>query len=305
MGLYLVLMFVLKQLSIAVCLKELKIFVPEAVIMGNAATLSCQYDLDNASLYSVRWYFESEEFYRFVPKEAPPARTFPVSGINVDLTHSDATSVTLRGVTRDLTGQFQCEVSEDAPLFHTDIRTAVMQVIELPNEEPRMIVEKKTLLANDNLKATCTVGTSFPAANITWYINNKKVNKLPFQRIQYRSFEGTPTYSALELFPHCPILQEIYQNPAPFTNVVTVSCEITIFHIYHKNLQQRILLADMSSTVSPNILGWDGTKGKKNGDPDNSALTGASGYSIKNGKPILFMIISSISFLLYNLLFSI
>lgn len=73
--------------------------------MGNAATLSCQYDLDNvsayqvmqwdckfhgafflqASLYSVRWYFESEEFYRFVPKEAPPARTFPVSGINVDV----------------------------------------------------------------------------------------------------------------------------------------------------------------------------------------------------------------------------
>lgn len=88
----------------AVCLKELKIFVPEAVIMGNAATLTCQYDLDNvrhfncecesevwcfpllqASLYSVRWYFETEEFYRFVPKEAPPARTFPVSGINVDV----------------------------------------------------------------------------------------------------------------------------------------------------------------------------------------------------------------------------
>lgn len=28
------------------CLKDLKIFVPEAVIMGNAATLSCQYDLE-------------------------------------------------------------------------------------------------------------------------------------------------------------------------------------------------------------------------------------------------------------------
>lgn len=96
------------------------------------------------------------------------------------MAHSDATSVTLRGVTRDLTGQFQCEVSEDAPLFHTDIRTAVMQVIELPNEDPRMIIEKKTLFATDNLKATCQVGTSFPAANITWYINNKKVIKLIF-----------------------------------------------------------------------------------------------------------------------------
>ena len=38
-----------------------------------------------ATLYSVRWYFEGEEFYRFVPKESPPARTFPVSGITVDV----------------------------------------------------------------------------------------------------------------------------------------------------------------------------------------------------------------------------
>lgn len=194
-----------------------------------------------------------------------------------------------------------------------------MQVIELPNEEPRILLEKKTLLANDNLKATCTVGTSFPAANITWYINNKKVivyvdhhiknylkyffskkvNKLPFQRIQYRAFEGTPTYSALELFPHCPLLQEIYQNPAPFTNIVTVSCEITIFHIYHKNLQQRIVLVDMTSTVSPNMLGWDGTRGnKKNGDPDNSALTGASSNFYKNRNLILLLAISLNSYLL-------
>lgn len=28
------------------CLKDLKIFVPDAVIMGNAVTLSCQYDLE-------------------------------------------------------------------------------------------------------------------------------------------------------------------------------------------------------------------------------------------------------------------
>ncbi len=92
------------------------------------------------------------------------------------ITHSDATTVTLRSVTRDLTGQFQCEVSEDAPLFHTDIRASRMQVVELPNEEPRLNVEKKSISSNDNLRATCTVGTSFPAANMTWYINGKKVS---------------------------------------------------------------------------------------------------------------------------------
>lgn len=48
-GLTFLIYFSLFSLSV-VCLKELKIFVPEAVIMGNAATLSCQYDLDNVRL---------------------------------------------------------------------------------------------------------------------------------------------------------------------------------------------------------------------------------------------------------------
>lgn len=38
----------------ALCLKELKIFVPEAVIMGNAATLTCQYDLDNVRRTTIK-----------------------------------------------------------------------------------------------------------------------------------------------------------------------------------------------------------------------------------------------------------
>lgn len=40
-------------LTVAVCsLKDLKIFVPEAVIMGNAATLSCQFELEKVSQLS-------------------------------------------------------------------------------------------------------------------------------------------------------------------------------------------------------------------------------------------------------------
>lgn len=41
--------------------------------------------LSQAVLYSVRWYFEGEEFYRYVPKESPPARVFTVAGISVDV----------------------------------------------------------------------------------------------------------------------------------------------------------------------------------------------------------------------------
>ena len=84
--------------------------------------------------------------------------------------------MTLRSVTRDLSGNYQCEVSEDAPLFHTDIRSAHLQVIELPKDEPMLQIDKKMISSGDQFKAVCTVGTSYPAANITWYINGRRVS---------------------------------------------------------------------------------------------------------------------------------
>lgn len=77
-----------------------------------------------------------------------------------------------------------------------------------------------------------------------------------------------------------------------------MSCEITIFHIYHKNLQQRIVLVDMTSTVSPNMLGWDGRR--KNGDPDNSALHSASNKKnlmIENILVMSFLVSSTVNYL--------
>ncbi|XP_023165598.1 uncharacterized protein LOC111595891 [Drosophila hydei] len=258
-------------------LKDLKIFVPEAVIMGNAATLSCQYDLEKAALYSVRWYFGQEEFYRYVPREATPTFVFPVAGINVDLTNSDATSVTLKGVTRDLTGSYQCEVSEDAPLFHTEIRTAHMQVIELPKDDPAMQVDKKMIGVNDNFKAVCTVGPSYPPANITWYINGRKVYKTPLQRITQDAFEGSTTYSSLEIYPHSQVLQGFFQAMPKYQTSILLLCEVSILHVFHKNVQLRIGLSMAPpTTISPNLLGLEGSKRYVNGDPDNSALTGAA-----------------------------
>lgn len=86
--------------------------------------------------------------------------------------------MTLRGVTRELSGLYRCEVSEDAPYFHTDIRAAYMQVVELPTEDPHMQIDKKVITAADQFKAACTVGPSFPPANITWFLNGRKVSIL-------------------------------------------------------------------------------------------------------------------------------
>lgn len=66
-------------------LTDMNLIVPRAVRAGHSVTLGCQYDLGNASLYSVKWYRNNDEFYRFVPKEEPPFRVFPIQGIRVDV----------------------------------------------------------------------------------------------------------------------------------------------------------------------------------------------------------------------------
>uniref|UniRef100_A0A182TVU0 Ig-like domain-containing protein n=1 Tax=Anopheles melas TaxID=34690 RepID=A0A182TVU0_9DIPT len=222
-----------------------------------------------------------------------------LSRARMEGTQSDATSVTLRGVTRDLTGQFQCEVSEDAPLFHTDIRQARMQVVELPKEDPMMQLDKTHITTLDNFRAVCTVGTSFPAANITWYINTKRIHRSPYQRITYRSYEGTPTFSSLEMLPHSQVLQDIYQSMPPFHTSLTVMCEISILHIYTKSAQQRILVSDLVTTISPNLLGLDGSNNrrKNNGDPDNSPLTGGGGPTRRQPRSVLYVLAVGVALL--------
>lgn len=66
-------------------LKDLNVKVPEAVAVGDTVTLSCEYDLENAALYAVRWYFDAEEFYRYVATESPPGRGFQTNELDIDV----------------------------------------------------------------------------------------------------------------------------------------------------------------------------------------------------------------------------
>lgn len=63
----------------------MRLNVPRAVRAGHSVTLGCEYDLEDAPLYSVKWYRDNGEFYRYVPKEEPPTRVFPLPGLHVDV----------------------------------------------------------------------------------------------------------------------------------------------------------------------------------------------------------------------------
>lgn len=52
---------------------------------GETVTLACEYDLEQVALYTIKWYRNEVEFYRFVPKESPPSKAFSMPHINVDV----------------------------------------------------------------------------------------------------------------------------------------------------------------------------------------------------------------------------
>lgn len=58
---------------------------PPTVRRFEHATLRCFYDLQNAPLYSVKFYRGLREFYRFSPTEVPNKKIFAFPGINVDV----------------------------------------------------------------------------------------------------------------------------------------------------------------------------------------------------------------------------
>ncbi|KAK0077073.1 hypothetical protein PV325_004500 [Microctonus aethiopoides] len=65
-------------------LKNLKINVPSMVRSGDAVSLSCLYDLEGL-LYTIKWYINEKEFYRYVPKADPRQNSYPEYGMKIDM----------------------------------------------------------------------------------------------------------------------------------------------------------------------------------------------------------------------------
>lgn len=66
-------------------LRDVHIRVPQYVRNGDDALLMCNYNLENDTLYSIKWYRGRREFFRYLPKENPAIKLFPVSGISVEV----------------------------------------------------------------------------------------------------------------------------------------------------------------------------------------------------------------------------
>ena len=66
-------------------IRLLNVEIPPHAIRGQNARLTCKYDLEGDNLYSIKWYRNGHEFYRYIPSDHPQTTIFNGNGINVDV----------------------------------------------------------------------------------------------------------------------------------------------------------------------------------------------------------------------------
>lgn len=107
---------------------ELRI-TPRVVQRGKNVTMACLYELHNYGVYSVKWYKGTQEFYRYSPLGNPTTEVLPVNGIKVDRLSSNDTHVVLLRLTPNLSGNYSCEVIQNAPTYPHYTATARLDVV--------------------------------------------------------------------------------------------------------------------------------------------------------------------------------
>lgn len=61
------------------------VLIPTMAIVGDSVWLNCSYDLEDNQLYSIKWYKDQEEIYRFLPTADTPKTKYEASGLNLQV----------------------------------------------------------------------------------------------------------------------------------------------------------------------------------------------------------------------------
>ncbi|XP_074098381.1 uncharacterized protein LOC141527037 [Cotesia typhae] len=201
MDLVLLLLLLLLRREV-IALRLLSVNVPPYKFKDETAHLICRYDLETEKLYSVLWYKDNEEFYKYVNTDKSQ-HIYQVDGIKVDHRNSDGQRVILQRVNLDTTGMYKCEVSAEAPHFASTNGEAYMEVVVMPSNTPKITGKEAFYASGDILSLNCTSEKSYPPAKITWYINNVEVEADSTRTIIHRDrLVTTISTLRLELGPH-------------------------------------------------------------------------------------------------------
>ncbi|XP_055905701.1 uncharacterized protein LOC129941159 isoform X2 [Eupeodes corollae] len=215
-------------------LKDVSVTIPQAVRRGGNALFICNYDMENDTLYSVKWYKGRREFYRYTPKENPAMKTFPSAGINVERNLSNQSHVVLLAVPLSISGKFTCEISVEAPSFLTAMMSGEMEVVELPEQRPIVTGIHSRYRLGDLVDGNCSIKFSKPAANLTWTINGVVV---PPHHIKMHQIEKYPEDNLESVFSEIGFMVTTQHF---IKGQMKLKCTASLFNIYHEEVEKLI-----------------------------------------------------------------
>ena len=68
-------------------IRLMSVSIPPHAIRGQDVKLECLYDMEGDKLYSIKWYRNGHEFYRYIPTDRPSTAIFDGNGIKVDVSN--------------------------------------------------------------------------------------------------------------------------------------------------------------------------------------------------------------------------
>ncbi|KAK4317022.1 hypothetical protein Pmani_011834 [Petrolisthes manimaculis] len=178
------LLFVLYTLTLetthTAALRITRIQVPEILKVGDSSWLECDFDevVGGGKVYALKWYLGLHEFYRWMPAESPTVKAFPPRDqlLVVDEAASHRGRVRIKNVRLGATGVFRCEVSEEAPAFHTEAAVANLTVFDPPDTKPRITGLRTAYQLGEEVEINCSSPRSHPPATLTFFINNEEAS---------------------------------------------------------------------------------------------------------------------------------
>ncbi|XP_011313330.1 uncharacterized protein [Fopius arisanus] len=270
--------------------KNGQIIIPPIVQCGDTVSLACLYELEKGPLYTIKWYLNDQEFYQYVPESEQPQNSYLIwKDMKIDVSNSDSHEVTLLNVSREMTGYYKCEITEDYPSYHTVILGGRMQVVVVPEEKPLLILGRPRPSPGDKMIANCTSGAAYPAPNITWTINGSPKNDTLIIRREVTGinqlWESTSEFE-LELS------SDHFQN-----GQLRLACFATIDGVYTSSAETIItedkpLIASITGDASPHNHGANSASAPISRPPP--VCTCIHPYPWKKGWPIaVYMILLS------------
>ncbi|CAG7831279.1 unnamed protein product [Allacma fusca] len=149
------------------------VHVPRYEVAGADVDLFCYFSLSrNHTLYSLKWFKDGMEFFRFVPENTQPISLYWVTGIRVDGDKSNLNRVHLKNLTELSSGTYQCEVQEDLS-FLSSMKQAEMTVLAGPSSDPQLEGFESSVTTGDILEGNCTIPVKSSLVKLTFYVNNE------------------------------------------------------------------------------------------------------------------------------------